>query len=179
MGGSARGHRTAGSRGRAREEGVPGAARAVAWPPGGAWRGLVRPWDADRYCTTLFQRLIRPVPAVPLRITHFPAVHALATLTLKSAGTLTCGLCWARQESGRLLRGLRQGGLGRAQPPEGGCLYLILQPQGPGRGQCQLHRPRGLDGACPGGPVSRGPGQGRLPCCPLPQVTRRPLLLQG
>lgn len=32
-------------------------------------------------CTTLFQRLIRPVPAVPLSITHFPAVHALATYT--------------------------------------------------------------------------------------------------
>lgn len=45
--------------------------------------------DQDRYRTTLFQKLIRPVPAVPLSITHFPAVHALATLTLKSAGTLT------------------------------------------------------------------------------------------
>lgn len=52
--------------------------------------GLVQQLDADRYCTTLFQRLIRPVSAVPLRITHFPAVHAFATLTLKSAGTLTC-----------------------------------------------------------------------------------------
>ena len=52
--------------------------------------GLVQQSDVDRYYTTLFQRLIRPVPAVPLSITHFPAVHALATLTLKSAGTLTC-----------------------------------------------------------------------------------------
>lgn len=57
----------------------------------GAWQGgLVQQLVGDRYRTTLFQRLIRPVPAVPLSITHFPAVHALATLTLKSAGTLTC-----------------------------------------------------------------------------------------
>jgi hypothetical protein len=51
--------------------------------------GLVQPLCVDRYSTTLFQKLIRPVLAVPLSITHFPAVHALATLTLKSAGTLT------------------------------------------------------------------------------------------
>lgn len=52
--------------------------------------GLVQRPEVDRYCTTLFQRLIRPVLAVSLSVTHFPAVHALATLTLKSAGTLTC-----------------------------------------------------------------------------------------
>lgn len=65
--------------------------------------GSVQQLAVDRYCTTLFQRLIRPIPAVPLGITHFPAVHALSTLTLKSAGTLTCGLCRAGQESGQHL----------------------------------------------------------------------------
>lgn len=52
-------------------------------------RTVVQLLGVDRKHTTLFLRLIRPVPAVPLIITHFPAVHALATLTLKSAGTLT------------------------------------------------------------------------------------------
>lgn len=56
----------------------------------GARRRRGREGEGDGYCTTLFQRLIRPVPTVSLSITHFPAVHALATLTLKSAGPLTC-----------------------------------------------------------------------------------------
>lgn len=51
-----------------------------------------------KYCTTIFQRLVRPVPAVSMWIAHFASVNALSTLTLKLAGTFTCWLCHVGQE---------------------------------------------------------------------------------
>lgn len=49
-----------------REERVPGAGEGLGLAARRGAQGSVQQWDADRYCTTLFQRLIRPVPAVPL-----------------------------------------------------------------------------------------------------------------
>ena len=51
-------------------------------------RGLVQQPDRDRYCTTLFQRLIRPVPAVPDGVAHFVQGDALTALALELVGPL-------------------------------------------------------------------------------------------
>lgn len=68
-------------------------------PDGGEGKQLQQEQHVEgKYCTTFFQRLVRPVPAVSMWIAHFASVNALSTLTLKLAGTFTCWLCHVGQE---------------------------------------------------------------------------------